>query len=286
MNQSIKNVINFPITKIILGIISCLTIILVVQNLVTKPIFYRLILSKEIADVIINYTSVIVLCIAYFYFYKIYEKKDTNELSLKYFPKEFLGGLVLGFSLLSVVIGFLYSLGYYEIIEISNFKFLLAPLSSLVIAALIEEVFFRLIFYRILENWLGTYTALTILALAFEIPHLGNDNVTILSVLLGLIFGFAHGIMYTYTKRLWLPFAFHLGWNFAQPFYGSNLSGIEDIGYIIKAKFQGLELLTGTIYGIEDSILSIILLFVVSIAFLYLSIKEGKIIKRKHNTKK
>lgn len=286
MNQSIKNVINFPITKIILGIVSCLAIILVVQNTLTKPIFYRIIYSKEIADVIINYTSVIVLCIAYFYFYKIYEKKVTNELSLKHFPKEFLGGLVLGFSLLSVVIGFLYSLGYYEIIEISNFKFLLAPLSSLVIAALIEEVFFRLIFYRILENWLGTYIALTILALAFEIPHLGNDNVTLLSVLLGLIFGFAHGIMYTYTKRLWLPFAFHLGWNFAQPFYGSNLSGIEDIGYIIKAKFQGPQLLTGTIYGIEDSVLSIILLFVVSIAFLYLSIKEGKIINRKHNTKK
>jgi dephospho-CoA kinase len=52
MNQSIKNVINFPITKIILGIVSCLAIILVVQNTLTKPIFYRLIYSKEISDVI------------------------------------------------------------------------------------------------------------------------------------------------------------------------------------------------------------------------------------------
>ncbi|VXB96579.1 conserved membrane hypothetical protein [Flavobacterium sp. 9AF] len=280
MNQSVKKVFYFPLTKVILGISCCLGILIGFQNVVSKPLIYFFFGKNEITDSCINYISVLVLCTTYFYFYKIYEKKTTHELNLRKFPKEFTTGLSLGFGCLSLVIGILYFLNYYEVIAFSNATFFLAPLSSLVIAALIEEVLFRLVFYRIFENWLGTYWALFILAFAFEIPHWANDNVTILSVVLGLLFGFAHGIMYTYTKRLWLPFAFHLGWNVAQPFYGSNLSGITDVGYVIKAKFSGPELVTGSIYGIEDSLISILLLLAISALFLYLSIKENKIIRK------
>ena len=74
---------------------------------------------------------------------------------------------------------------------------------------------------------------------------------------------------------------FHLGWNFAQPFYGSNLSGIEDIGSIIKARYEGPELLIGSRFGIEDSILSVLFISIIGIVFLQLSRKEGKIIRRK-----
>ena len=277
MNQSLKRVIDFPITRIILGIGICLLVLIGVQNFITKPIFQNLIPSKPITDTIINYISVAVLLASYYYLFRFYEKRKITELSTKNFFKELVGGFILGFSMLSIVILVLYLLGYYEILSFSGFSYFLAPFSFLVIAALIEEIFFRAILYRILENWLGTFIALFIISILFELPHIFNDNVTILSVLLGLLFGFAHGIMYTYTKRIWLPFAFHLGWNFAQPFYGSNLSGLEDVGAIFKAKFNGPELITGSIYGIEDSILSIILLLGICILFLYLSIKEHKI---------
>ena len=192
---------------------------------------------------------------------------------------ELSGGFIIGFLILSFVILILYSFGYYEIIQFSGFSYFLAPFSFLVIAALIEEILFRAILYRILENWIGTYIALGVISVVFELPHIFNDNVTLLSVILGLLFGFAHGIMFTYTKRIWLPFAFHLGWNLAQPFYGSSLSGIDDIGSVIEAKFSGPKLITGSVYGIEDSILSIVLLLIVCIIFLRLSIKENKIVK-------
>ena len=61
-------------------------------------------------------------------------------------------------------------------------------------------------------------------------------------------------MLFIYTKRIWLPFFFHLGWNFAQPFYGSNLTGSNDMGSIIQSKFTGPELLTGGATGIEGSI--------------------------------
>lgn len=280
MNQTIKSIFYFPVSKIIIAITFCFALFLGVQNFISKPIFYSLISSKEIGTTIINYISVIVLLLTYYFLFHFYDKRKITELSIKHFPKDFIGGLIFGFSTLSLVILILYFGGSYKVIGISNYSFLIAPLSSLVIAALLEEVFFRLIIYRILETWIGTYWTLPLISIVFTIPHLFNDNVSLLSVLILLIFGFAHSIMYNYTKRLWLPFAFHLGWNFAQPFYGSNLSGLEDVGSIIKAKFEGPKMLIGSNFGIEDSILSIILLAIISFIFLTLSIREGKIIRR------
>ncbi len=281
MNIILKRVIQFPLTKIILGITICLSVLIGFQNFVSKPIFYLLIDSKPIADTFINYTSVAVLLATYYYLFRFFEKRQIQELSKKNILIELSGGFLLGFSILSIVILILYLLGYYEIVQFTGYSYFLAPLSFLIIAALIEEILFRAILYRILESWLGTYVVLVIISVVFELPHIFNDNVTLLSVILGLLFGFAHGIMYTYTKRIWVPFAFHLGWNFAQPFYGSNLSGIEDLGSIFRAEFTGPKLITGSIYGIEDSILSIVFLFILCVVFLRLSIKENKIIKSK-----
>ena len=280
MNQLLRKAIYFPITRIILGIGICFGILIGTRNFITKPFFHALVHEKNIAGTVINYISVAILLMSYYYVFRFYEKRKITELSTKKFIKESSGGFLLGFSILSLVILILYALGDYSIINISGFSYLLAPFSVLVLAALIEEVFFRLVIYRILEDWLGTYRALLIISVVFTIPHLLNENVSVLSVLLILIFGFAHGIMYNYTKRLWLPFAFHLGWNFAQPFYGSNLSGTEGDS-VIHAKFEGPLLLTGSDFGIEDSIFSIFLLAIISIIFLYLSIRGDKIVKRK-----
>jgi len=281
MNQSLKKVFEFPLIKIILGIGICLLVLIGFQNFISKPIFYGLIDTKAIADTLINYTSVAVLIFTYYILFRFYEKRPITELSGKGILTSLIGGFLFGFAILSLVILILYLMGYYEVISFSGYSYFLGPFSFLVIAALIEEVLFRGVLYRILENWLGTFIALVIISFLFEIPHLLNDNVTLLSVLLGLLFGYAHSIMFTYTKKIWLPFAFHLGWNFAQPFYGSNLSGLEDVGSILKSKFVGPELITGSIYGIEDSLLSITFLFVVCVVFTFLSIKNNKIVARK-----
>ncbi|SHG28661.1 CPBP family intramembrane glutamic endopeptidase [Flagellimonas flava] len=280
MKLTLKKVLHFPLIKIVLGISICLGVLIGIQNLISKPLVSSLIDNKSIGDTIVNYISVIVLLLTYYYFFKVYEKREIKELSKTNLKTELFGGFLFGFSVLSMVILTLYVLGYYTVDSISGFSYLLAPFSFLVIAALIEEVFFRLIIYRIMEKWLGTYLALLIISIIFTVPHLLNDNVTLLSVLLLLTFGFAHSIMYTYTKRLWLPFAFHLGWNFAQPFYGSNLSGTEEEP-IINSNFDGPILLIGSDFGIEDSILSITLLLMVCVLFLKLSIQKNRIEKRK-----
>ena len=148
------------------------------------------------------------------------------------------------------------------------------------VAALIEDLFHRGLLLRELENWLGTHTAI-VLVMLLETIHIFNPNANVLSFFVSLCWGFTMSMLFVYTKRIWLPFFFHLGWNFAQPFYGSNLTGLNNLGTIIQAKFEGPELLTGGKVGIENSIINVILLLSIGVYFYYRARKEGKIIARK-----
>ena len=280
MNQSLQKILYFPITKIILGIAICFSIFIAVQNFVLKPILYSLVANKNVADPIIHIISACVLLLSYYYFFRLFEKRPVSELSTKYFPKEIFGSFIFGFLSISLSIFILYLLGNYQFISISTENYAVKMFTTLVVAALIEDLFHRGLILRELENWLGTHTAIVLIML-LETIHIFNPNANVLSFFVSLLWGFTMSMLFVYTKRIWLPFFFHLGWNFAQPFYGSNLTGLDNLGTIINAKFEGHELLTGGKVGIEDSIITIIILLSIGVYFYYRARKEGKIIERK-----
>jgi uncharacterized protein len=280
MNVTIKKVLYFPITKIIIGIVICFSLFVVIQNFVLKPFFYSIIQDRNIANPIIHCVSSIVLLAAYYYLFRLYDKRKITELSLKYLPKEMFGGFILGFSTISLSIFILYLLGYYHAISITTDHYPIKFFTVLIFAALIEDLFHRGLIVREMENWLGTNIAIVI-GMLVELQHVFNPNSNLFSLFLYLIWGFTMGMMFIYTKRIWLPFFFHIGWNFAQPFYGSNLTGVNDMGSIIQSKFNGPELLTGGAVGIEDSIFTASFLLLIGITLYYLAKKDGKIVKGK-----
>ena len=280
MNQSIKKILDFPITKIILGITVCFSLFVVVQNFVSKPLFYSIIEDKNFADPLIHLVSFLVLLSSYYFLFRWYEKREIKELSIKYLPIEMFGGFVIGFSAISLSIFILYLLGYYHIIKIVTEDYSLKLFMTLVVAALIEDLFTRGLVLRELESWLGTNIAILII-MVIETYHIFNPNTTLFSFFVSLCWGFTMSMLFVYTKRVWLPFFFHLGWNFAQPFYGSNLTGLNDMGKIIHSKFEGPVIFTGGGIGIEDSIITVFILFSIGVFLYYCSNKEGKIIKRK-----
>lgn len=280
MGVSIKRVLYFPVTKIIIGYAVCFLLLVVIQNFVSKPILYNIIKDKSIANPIIHCISVIVLLASYFYLFRLYEKRKITELSIKHLPKEMFGGFILGFLTISLSIFILYLLRYYQAISITTTHYSIKLFTVLIIAALIEDLFNRGLIVRELENWLGTNIAI-IIGMLIETQHIFNPNANLFSLFFDLIWGFTLAMMFIYTKRIWLSFFFHLGWNFAQPFYGSNLTGLDDMGSIIQSKFNGPELLTGGAVGIENSIFTVSLLLFIGITLYYLAKKEGKIVKSK-----
>lgn len=278
MNQSIKKILFFPITKIIVGISVCFSLFVVIQNFVLKPLFYSLTPDKSIADPIIIFICAVVLLVSYYYLFRFYDKRKITELSTKHLPKEMFGGFMFGFLAISLSIFILYLLGHYQAFGITTSHYSARFFAVLLFAALVEDLFHRALIVRIMENWLGTNVAIVI-AMLVELQHVFNPNSNLFSLITDLIWGFTMAMLFIYTKRLWLPFFFHLGWNFAQPFYGSNLTGTNDMGSIIQSKFTGPELLTGGATGIEGSVFTVSFLLSIGIVLYYLAKKEGKIVK-------
>ncbi|WP_374363166.1 lysostaphin resistance A-like protein [Cloacibacterium sp.] len=264
-----------------MGITICFSIFVGTQNFILKPIFYSLIQNKDYAAPFIHIISFFTLLLSYYFLFRFYDKREVKELSVKYLAKEMFGGFAVGFLTISLSIFILYLLGYYKFIEISTAKYPIRLFTTLVVAALIEDLFHRGLILRELEKWLGTHIALVI-SMLIETSHVFNPNANLFSLFFDLCWGFTMSMLFIYTKRIWLPFFFHLGWNFAQPFYGSNLTGLNNLGTIIKSRFEGPIIFTGGAVGIEGSCVTVLFLLLIGIFLYYRANKEGKIIKKNY----
>ena len=279
MKTSLNKVLYFPITRIVVGIMVCFLVPYLFKEFFFKPFLESIFSLKIIAKSIQHILSIIVLFTSYYFLFKFYEKRAISEFSPKYMIKEIFAGLGTGVMLISLIIFILFLLGYYEVLAVNDFSIFFLPLISLTLMALFEEIIFRGIFYRILEKWLGTNIALIVPSLIFGIVHITNENATILGVIGATIGGLLVSIMFTYTKRLWIPFSFHLGWNFTQLIYGSNLSGMDEFGVLFRSQLEGPKLLIGSKFGIEDSIFALIFTLALFIVIYYKTNKKGFIIK-------
>ena len=280
MNTSIKSFLKFPIIKIVVGITTCLGSMFLIKTYIAQPVLYKLFDNKVLNDSIKNCISFSVLLISYHFFSKYYEHRKPVEISAQNMLKVMLGGFALGFFAISLSIFILYLLDCYKISTISTTNYSLKLFTLLLTAALVEDLLIRGLIIRVLEDWLGTYITL-IFAMLIETLHIFNPNSNLFSAIFDLAWGFTMAMLFIYSKRIWLPFSFHVGWNFSQPFYGSNLTGVDDMGTIIQSKFSGPEILTGGKVGIEGSIFTLIFLIAIGLTVFYFARKEGKIVKRR-----
>jgi uncharacterized protein len=274
-----NKILNHSVVRMLAVIIGSILASVLIKNLITKPLAFGLLADESLAKALVNYLSAIVLLTGYFYLSHLLEKRKPTELSRKYLYRDLLSGISGGFGAISLVILVLYLGGDYHISGLSGYPFFVVPLSGIFIAVLLEELVFRGAIYRALEISLGTTWALIIVSVVFTAAHLFNPNVSILAVVALFVFSWTHCMLFTLTQSVWLPFAFHLGWNLAQPFYGSNLSGHNEAGFVIKATFNGPELLTGTAFGIEDSVLSIFILLLIAIPITLYCYQNGKCVR-------
>jgi membrane protease YdiL (CAAX protease family) len=81
--------------------------------------------------------------------------------------------------------------------------------------AVYEEMVFRGLFFRIVEEELGSWLALAISSLVFGIAHLGNPlHQSLASVAPQIALGLALAAAYVLTRKLWMSIGIHWAWNF------------------------------------------------------------------------
>src|SRR5205085_9197084 len=131
--------------------------------------------------------------------------------------------------------------------------------SLLLAAAIGEELIYRGVLYRVLEEGLGTVPALVVSAGVFGFTHGANPGATLASsAAIALEAGLLLGLAYTVTRSLWFPIGIHFGWNFAQGgIFNAPISGTQFPG-MLNFKIVGPEVWTGGAFGPEASLVSVL----------------------------
>ncbi len=193
-------------------------------------------------------------------------------------------GLALGAALISVIVGVMALAGWYGV---SGFLWdqPTAGATSLVVLYLLyyalvavsEEVLFRGIGFRIVEEGLGTGAALGVSALVFGLFHLGNSNATLWAALaLALESGILFAAVYVLTRALWLPIGLHLTWNYVLGcVYGAPVSGSIQPS-LLQPRIAGPAAWTGGAFGPEAGLIAVIACGGLGALLLALCVRQGR----------
>ena len=129
------------------------------------------------------------------------------------------------------------------------------------LVALGEELLFRGYVQTHLGEVMPAAIAVGITSLLFALLHGLNANLSWLGMLNIALAGVAMGVGYWAAGSLWLPMAYHLGWNLVMgSLFGLPVSGIRFRGLLIAADYGRLPWLTGDTFGPEGGLLATLLL--------------------------
>jgi len=179
-------------------------------------------------------------------------------------------GVTLGAILFSAVVLELVIAGSYTV-QLIYFRADLALAAVLLIgAALTEELLFRGLVFRLVQESAGTWIALGVSAVIFGAMHAASPGASLLSTLaIALEAGVLLAAAYIVTKNLWLPIGLHFAWNFFEgPIYGTQVSGHSFVVGAIHARVSGPAWLTGGAFGPEAGLPAVLTCLVAAIILL------------------
>nr|NUR37402.1 CPBP family intramembrane metalloprotease [Sphingomonas sp.] len=195
--------------------------------------------------------------------------------------RHLLWGLVGGAAVFSLVVLIAAALGIYRIVGVGDLRGMLAALiGPTLFAAVSEEMLFRGILFRWIENFGGSWTALLLTSLFFGAAHLANPHASAVAAAgIAIEAGVMLGAAYMLTRSLWLPMGLHAAWNFTQgEVYDIPVSGSKADG-IVNAQLSGPPLLAGDGFGLEASVIAMVVATAFGLWLLWLAIRRGEVIQ-------
>jgi hypothetical protein len=270
-------ILRFPLIRMLWGFAVLIGCILGVQLVI------QLIPGESIAQSILGACIVSAVAVAAYYaLVRLAERRPVSELAWRHAPAELLGGLGLGALMFAATVGILSLFGFYRIVEVNPAAALLPALAGSIVSGFIEEILFRAVVYRLLEEWLNTWWALGLSAVLFGLLHLLNPNATLWgAIAVGLEGGIVLAAGYVVTRRLWLPIGIHIAWNYVQAgVFGIAVSGNEAIGGLFRSTLSGPTLLAGGEFGAEASVFAVVITLIASGIMLRMAYQSGQFLKR------
>ncbi|MFJ8149886.1 lysostaphin resistance A-like protein [Streptomyces sp. NPDC096094] len=188
-------------------------------------------------------------------------------------------GMLIGVGMFGAVILNLFTAGYYEVDGLGSATGAVGLVGFMAGAAVAEEVVYRGVLFRIIEEHTGTYIALVLTGVVFGLSHLLNENATLWgAIAIAIEAGFMLAAAYAATRTLWLPIGLHFGWNFAAAgIFSTEVSGNGANQGLLDTATSGPKLLTGGEFGPEGSVYAVGFGALLTIVFLWLAHRRGNI---------
>jgi uncharacterized protein len=143
-------------------------------------------------------------------------------------------------------------------------------------AAVTEELMFRGAALQGLEQRWGSGIALVVTALFFGAAHLTVAGADAWSgVAIALEAGFLLGAAFLWRRNMWFVVGLHGAWNAAEQLLGVPVSGHDGGKSVLVAKVSGAEWLTGGAFGLEASVVPVVISVLISVPMLVAARRRG-----------
>ena len=208
------------------------------------------------------------------------ERRSVHELSLQGTGRELGIGLLIGAGLYTACELVLMALGIYRITGFNPLSYLVPAIAMALSSSVFEELLFRGVLFRSVETWFGSWAALVVSSLVFGLTHLINPQGTLEGALfIAIEAGILLAAAFMLTRRLWMSIGFHMAWNYTQSaIFSGIVSGNDAAPGLIRSTVKGPDLLTGGSFGVESSVLALVLCTTTGIVMLVMAVRRGKIV--------
>lgn len=211
---------------------------------------------------------------------RLIERRPVTELALRGMGRELGIGLLVGAGLYTACILILMILGIYKIDGLNPVFYLLPAIAVPLSSGIFEELLFRGVLFRIVEEWLGSWISLVASSLVFGLVHLMNPAATLMgAIFISVEAGILLAAAYMLTRRLWMSMGFHIAWNYTQSgVFSGIVSGGDAHPGLIKPVIDGPMLLTGGTFGVESSVIAFLLCTATGVLLLIMAVRRGHIV--------
>ncbi len=272
-------IIQFPIVRILIVALFIAPFLLFHNNVIADLIASS---SGLLHSFLVNadsVVSIVIFMLLYSLYVRCVEKRKTYEISREKSVVELGWGFLISFTLVGFMVLLMVLLGYYRVMETGSPQIIIDSFFFFGMGAFLQVLAFRVVLFRLFEELLGTWFAFVVVAAIFAVAHIPNPNTSLWSTLALIITDILLVAAFIYTRRIWLVWGIHMGWNFFQDgIFGMPNSGITRLPSWIQPAISGPEWITGGGRGIEASVIAVCLSLGVAIVILKMSIEKKQIV--------
>lgn len=270
-----RRILIFPLTRIVVFVVAVGGALFVLGVLLNT-------FTAGLSDVVRGWLSVVLSLplahVVYVTLVRWVERREPLEAGFDGAIAETARGALAGALIFTTIVAILWLLGVYQVVSVRGVGAMNAVLVASLLAGYIEELIFRGILFRIVEESLGSWLALAISSGLFGLAHIVNPNATWISTIAIVVeAGILLGAVYMWTGRIWYAAGMHFAWNMTQGgIFGIRVSGSE-MGGLLESRLTGPELLSGGAFGAEASVVGMLVGLAAGVLFLRMAISAGRV---------